>query len=106
MNGPKGYLTGVNLGGWISQYGKKGMDHFRTFVTERTIEKVASLGFDHVRVPVDDALIESAPFVPYEEGLSFIDNCIAWCKKYGLNMILDLHAAPDHLVCLGQSDCC
>ena len=96
MNGPKGYLTGVNLGGWISQYGKKGMDHFRTFVTERTIEKVASLGFDHVRVPVDDALIESAPFVPYEEGLSFLDSCLSWCKKYGLNMILDLHAAPGY----------
>lgn len=96
MNAPKGYLTGVNLGGWISQYGAKGMEHFQTFVTERTIEKVASLGFDHVRVPVDDPLIESAPFVPNEEGLAFIDNCITWCKKYGLNMILDLHAAPGY----------
>ena len=34
---PKGYLTGVNLGGWISQFGKKGKDHWDSFVTENTI---------------------------------------------------------------------
>ena len=95
-NAPKGYLTGVNLGGWISQFGKKGKDHWDSFVTENTIAKVKELGFDHVRVPVDDQLIESAPFVPNEEGLAYIDNCLAWCKKHGLNMILDLHAAPGY----------
>lgn len=96
MNAPKGYLTGVNLGGWISQYGNRGMEHFKSFVTEKTIAKVAELGFDHVRVPVDDPIIESAPCVPNEEGLQLIDTCIEWCKKYHLNMILDLHAAPGY----------
>ena len=45
-NAPKGYLTGVNLGGWISQFGKKGKEHWDSFVTENTIAKVKELGFD------------------------------------------------------------
>ena len=29
-----GYMAGCNLGHWISQYGRKGAEHFGTYITE------------------------------------------------------------------------
>ena len=48
-----GFQKGVNLGGWISQFAKYDDEHFKTFITEKDIAFISSLGFDHVRVPVD-----------------------------------------------------
>ncbi len=92
----KGYMAGANLGHWISQYGSQGKEHFDTYITEPDISRMASWGMDHVRVPVDYFIFEKDenPGVFLEEGLSYIDNCLLWCKKNGLNMILDLHHAP------------
>ena len=86
----EGYYKGVNLGGWLSQciHGKK---HYDTFITEKDIKKLASWGIDHVRVPVDFELLETPDGKYIEDGFKHIDNCLAWCDKYQLNMILDLH---------------
>ena len=85
-----GFKHGVNLGGWLSQ-----CDHtkecYDTFVTEKDIETVKSWGLDHVRVPVDYDLIEEKDGTVKEGGYIYIDNAISWCRKNGLNMILDLH---------------
>ena len=34
------------------------------------------------------------PGVYDEAGLFYIDKCLEWCKKYNLNLIIDLHHAP------------
>ena len=52
------FQKGVNLGGWISQFAKYDQEHFETFITRKDIEYIASLGFDHVRVPVDYNVLE------------------------------------------------
>ena len=93
------YWNGVNLGGWISQYAE-GLQmyaaHFDTFIRENDLEQIAGWGFDHVRLPVDYMIFEkdSAPGVYDEDGLKHIDDCVRWCKNYGLNVIIDLHHAP------------
>lgn len=95
-----GYMAGVNLGGWLSQYeGNLRNDpdhHFERFITKADIERIAGFGFDHVRVPFDYPLIEddSAPQCYKESGFAYIDNCLSWCKQVGLNLVLDLHKAP------------
>ncbi|MDF2905033.1 MAG: hypothetical protein K0R34_354 [Herbinix sp.] len=85
-----GYRKGINLGGWLSQ-----CDHssetYNTFITEGDIERIASWGLDHVRLPIDYELVETEDGKYIEEGFSHIDHCLAWCNRYGLNMILDLH---------------
>lgn len=48
-------------------------------------------GIDHVRVPVDFEVLETPEGIYIEDGFKYIDNCLAWCEKYQLNMILDLH---------------
>lgn len=86
----EGFQRGVDLGGWLSQ-GKLDKEHLDTFITEPDIERIASWGVDHVRLPVDFENIETEDGEEKTEGYVYIDNCISWCRKYGLNMVLDLH---------------
>ena len=46
-----GFYKGIDLGGWISQCGSKYNDeHYSTFITEKDIEKIATMGLDHVQI--------------------------------------------------------
>ena len=98
MNKFNGFMAGVNLGGWISQYREAKKEHFNTFITEADIAQIAGWGMDHVRLPIDYMVLEDDknPFVYREDGFSYVDNCISWCGKYNLNIILDLHRAPGY----------
>lgn len=96
MSRLSGYRAGINLGLWLSQNNGKSDEHFATFITRNDIARIASWGMDHVRLPVDYFTFEddANPAIYKEEALFYVDQCLAWCKEFGLNMILDLHAAP------------
>ncbi len=87
----QGFMKGVNLGGWISQFAKYDEEHFATFITEKDIDYIASLGFDHVRVPVDYNVLETEEGELKETGFHYLENCRQWCEKAGINMLIDLH---------------
>ena len=91
-----GYMSGCNLGHWISQYGSKGAEHHDTYITEPDFRRMKEWGVDHVRLPVDYFLFESdeKPGEYRESGLAYIDSAIRWAKANGLNLVLDLHHAP------------
>lgn len=88
-----GYKKGINLGGWLSQCGAGNYteDRFSSFILEEDIAQIASWGADHVRLPIDYNVIQNDDGSFIESGFAHIDNCIRWCKKYGLKMVLDLH---------------
>lgn len=90
-----GYVKGVNFGGWISQCDHT-IAHYDEFIKESDFENVKNMGFDHVRVPVDYDLIETADGERIEGGFKYIQFAIDMCRKYGLNMILDLHRTPGY----------
>ena len=87
----EGFQKGVNLGGWISQFDAYDPAHFQSFITEKDIAEIASLGFDHVRVPVDYNVLEDEEGNPREDGFRYLENCRKWCETQGLNMLIDLH---------------
>lgn len=91
MRAFEGYQKGVNLGGWISQCIRYEKDYYETFIVEKDIETIAGWGLDHVRVPVDYQVVEDEEGNYIEDGFGYISDCIGWCQKYNLNMILDLH---------------
>lgn len=96
----EGYRKGINLGGWLSQCVSYDKAHFDGFITEADIEKIASFGLDHVRLPVDyDVIMTETPEgdIINEEGMKHIDDCIVWCRSHGLKMILDLHKAKGYM---------
>jgi len=83
-------MHGINFGGWFSQcdHSEKRYDNF---IKEADFERVARWGFDHVRIPVDYELVLNEDLTYREDGFKRIKDCIDWCEKYNLHMILDLH---------------
>ena len=86
----KGFFKGVNLGGWLSQcdYSEDRLNHF---ITEEDIAKISSWDLDHVRIPVDYNILENEDGTYKAEGFARIDKALEWCRKYNLNIVLDLH---------------
>lgn len=77
-----GFYKGIDLGGWISQCGTKYNDeHYSTFITEKDIEKIATMGLDHVRMPVDYNVIQTDDGEIIESGMAYIESCVGWCKS-------------------------
>ena len=99
----KGFYKGVNLGGWFSQcdYSE---DRLNNFITEPDIEKIASWGVDHVRIPVDYNIVEDEKGNYIEKGFERIENAFALCKKYGLNVVFDLHKTAGFSFDFGEKE--
>lgn len=99
----KGFYKGVNLGGWLSQcdYSE---DRLNNFITEPDIERIASWGVDHVRIPIDYNVIENEDGTYKEEGFARIDKALELCKKYHLNTVLDLHKTAGFSFDFGEKE--
>ena len=85
-----GYEKGVNLGGWLSQcdYSKERLEHF---IEEEDIRRLSTWGLDHLRLPMDYNVLREENGAFKEDGFGYVKRAVEWCRKYGLNVILDLH---------------
>jgi hypothetical protein len=70
--------------------------YYDRYTSEEDIRQIAAEGFNSVRVPINARmLIEDREPVTFRAGrIELIDRVIAWCRSYGLYVILDLHGAP------------
>lgn len=78
--------------------------HWETFITEDDFGWLARAGIDAVRVPVGHWIF--GPPYPYHErygnsthpyvegGIAMLDVAFDWAQRHGLDVVLDLHAAP------------
>ena len=87
----EGYQRGVNLGGWLSQCVSMDEAHFDTFITEADIARIAGWGLDHVRLPIDCDVVFAGMDGAPGDRMRHVDDCVAWCERHGLRLILDLH---------------
>lgn len=121
LSGRPVHLKGVNLGGWlmpeayfmhapnrghrffrdrfILELGEKAYAEiekaFRdNFIREDDFKRIAVMGFNHVRLPFHYELIETKPFSYAKSGLKYLEQAVAWGKKHGVGIILDMHAVP------------
>ncbi|CAK9174264.1 unnamed protein product [Ilex paraguariensis] len=71
-------------------------EHWSTFIVEKDFKFISSNGLNAVRIPVGWWIAsDPTPPKPYVGGsLQALDNAFLWAQKYGLNVIIDLHAAP------------
>ena len=102
-----GFEHGMGIGGWLTNYKRFNvlpdhwrlpitigdMEHFASYITEKDVAYIASLGMDHIRLGFDQIVVEESPYVYREEIFGHIDNFIGWCKKYSVNVVLNLHKA-------------
>jgi len=86
---------GVNLGGFLSQC-EHSDEHYRTFISEEDIRRIAEWGFDHVRLPIDYEVLENEDGRMKPQGYGYVRDAVSWCRKYSLDIVLDLHKAPGY----------
>ena len=103
----EGLQRGMGIGGWLTNYkrfnvlpGDKRMDitvgdleHFDTYITERDVAYIASLGMDHIRIGFDQIVLEESPYVYRKRILEILHDFVGWCKDYGLRVVFNLHKA-------------
>ncbi len=65
-----------------------------SFITESDIIRIAELGFDHVRLPLNARYLIDGDGGFLSEGFRRIDDLLAWCARHELWVLLDLHGAP------------
>jgi hypothetical protein len=65
-----------------------------TFITEADIARIAALGFDHVRLPINWRVVMDDDGGFREDGFAHVDRAVAWCARHDLWLLLDLHGAP------------
>jgi endoglucanase len=93
---PSGFeiKRGVNLSHWLSQ--NFGWSPKSTFITERDIKFIDSIGYDHVRIPIDEIEMWNNDGTPLDESFTYLTDCLDWCAKYNLRAIVDLHILRAH----------
>jgi endoglucanase len=65
-----------------------------TYISKEDIAKIASSGFDHVRLPINSRVVMTEEGLPIEAGFALIDRVIEWCREHRIWVLLDLHGAP------------
>ena len=84
----------------VDLIGEDGADQFfeiyrNNYVEEKDIVQIEAWGFDHVRLPFHYLdFWDPATETVREEGFAIVDSLLAWCRPLGVEVILDMHAAP------------
>lgn len=86
---------GINVSHWLSQSGARGKARAAYF-TEADVRFLAEAGFDHLRIPVDEAQLFSEDGKKQKEAFALLHNALAWCRKHHLRAIVDLHILRSH----------
>ncbi len=102
-----GFKCGMGIGGWLTNYKRFNvlpqdrrlvitegdMEHFRSYITESDVKYISEMGMDHIRLGFDQIVLEKEPYKYRDEVLKIIEKFISWCKKYGINVVLNMHKA-------------
>lgn len=89
------FKRGTNISHWLSQSNKRGIER-KNFFVEKDVKYLASLGFDHLRIPVDEEQLWKVDGQKDEEGFTLLKQALDWCKQYKLDAIVDLHILRSH----------
>lgn len=86
---------GTNLAHWLSQTRRTGEER-RLFITEKDIAYIAELGFDHVRLPIDEMQMWDEEGNRDEAAFEIMHNAVRWSLKHKLRVLIDLHILRSH----------
>ena len=89
---------GINLSHWFSQAANYSKTHLETHTTAQDIALIKSMGFDHVRFPVEPAplLAETPdPSILNTTYLQYVDSALDMILATGLAVIIDIHPSDE-----------
>lgn len=87
--------TGVNVSHWLSQSDRRGEER-RKVITKADFDSIASAGFDHVRIPVDEVQLWDSVGHKEAEAFELLHHAIHWAFAAHLRVIVDLHIIRSH----------
>ncbi len=87
--------TGVNVSHWLSQSKKRGEER-KNYITKADCDTIASVGFDYVRIPVDEEQLWDEDGNKEKEAFELLHNAINWALAVNLRVIVDLHIIRSH----------
>lgn len=102
-----GFERGIGIGGWLTNYKRFHVlskdkinlltvgdeEHFREYISEKDVKNIKDMGFDHIRVCFDQVVFQSTDGAYRYDHIALLDAFIGWCKKYELNVVINLHKA-------------
>lgn len=94
--------SGINLSHWLSQV--PGWMNRDTFITRWDINQIASYGFDHVRIPIDEENLWTEDGQQIPENFEYLKKCLNWCESAGLKAIVDMHILRAHHFNAGNNE--
>jgi len=96
ITNPSGFIIhrGVNISHWLSQSGDWSRND--KFFNESDVIKIKSFGFDHIRLPIDEEVIWKEDGSINETNFADLRNCLIWCVKHEMSVIVDLHILRSH----------
>ena len=72
--------------------------HWDTWVTKDDFKRLSEAGIKHLRIPIGWWILGEEWLKPDETylpgGWPYLIRALGWAKEYGLQAIIDLHAAP------------
>jgi endoglucanase len=86
---------GTNVSEWLSQSARRGKER-QAWFTRADVERIKSLGFDHVRLPVDEEQLWDSAGKPDAKAFGLLDSALDWVTAAGLRAIVDLHTLRAH----------
>ncbi len=86
---------GVNISHWLSQSDRRGGAR-EEFFTEKDVQLIANLGFDHIRLPIDEEQMWYPTGEMNDTAFALLHDALGWCKKAGLRTVVDLHILRSH----------
>lgn len=89
------FSSGVNIGVWLSQTSNRGGSAINYF-KKADLKKLADMGYDHIRLPVDEKEVFDPELNFNPETSQLIHDAIAWCREYNMRVILDMHITRSH----------
>lgn len=91
----RGSLAPDETSFWVELSGRKQAvlnSHYESWITEADFAWIAQHGLNTVRIPVGYWLFGDE--LPFTQSVNYLDKAFAWAEKHGLQIIIDLHAAP------------
>jgi len=86
---------GTNISHWLSQSQERGSER-RTRFTREDVARLANLGLDHLRLPVDEDQLWTQDNQQEPEAWDLLQQGLDWCREEGLRAIVDLHILRSH----------
>jgi endoglucanase len=86
---------GVNVSHWLSQSTKRGQER-RDYITKADFDTIATCGFDHVRLPIDEVQMWDSAGNKEISAFRLMHNAIKWSMQANLRVIVDLHIIRSH----------